>query len=151
MFGGLNMTLLVDLSGQLSNLQQATMGSSGPAGSDQPSLPRRKLQAQPRLATHEVEQLLDAYRAGSSATELSAVFGIHRTTALDHLARNGVDRRVNSRRLDDEEVAKAADMYRRGLSLAVVGRLLAVNATTVARELRAAGVELRPRRGRLAP
>jgi hypothetical protein len=112
-----------------------------------PSAPRRKAQTQRRLAPDEVRQLIDAYRGGASANELSATFGIHRTTALDHLARNGIERRTNARKLNDEQVARASQMYRLGSSLSVVANHFRVNAATVAKELRAAGVELRPRRG----
>jgi hypothetical protein len=100
-----------------------------------------------RLGTEEIQQLLTAYQDGATANQLAESFGVHRTTALDHLARNGVARRINVRKLDDHQVAIAADLYRAGKSLVTVAQHLGVNASTIARELRAACVELRPRRG----
>ena len=137
----------MDLGTQLSNPQQVAIQVGSASAGAPRSLPRRSLQTQRRLSTDEVSQLLDAYRDGASANELSTAFGIHRTTALDHLARNGVGRRINTRKLNDEQVVKASEMYRLGLSLSAVAQHFGVNASTISRELRAAGVELRPRRG----
>jgi transposase-like protein len=85
--------------------------------------------------------LLDDYRSGATVADLVAVFEIHRTTALSHLARHGVNRRVNALKLTDEQAARAVEMYYLGQSLAKVALHFGVNAATISRELRAAPAE----------
>ena len=89
----------VDLSTQLSNPAQASLRLRKTAAcSDCAIGERRTLQAQRRLSQDEIRELVDAYRAGSSAEVLAKAFGIHRTTVLADLERSGVERRVNDRR-----------------------------------------------------
>ncbi len=78
--------------------------------------------------------------------DLPGKYGIHRTTVLLHLERNGVSRRPSTRKLTDDDVAMAAAAYAVGDSLATVGARLDVNASTVARAFRRAGLPIRPRR-----
>jgi DNA-binding CsgD family transcriptional regulator len=43
----------------------------------------------PRLRPEQVNELVQAYESGKSATELAREFGINQQTALDHLHRRG--------------------------------------------------------------
>lgn len=47
---------------------------------------------QRRLAPTDLDDLLDAYRAGATITQLAVEFSIHRTTVASHLDRHGVPR-----------------------------------------------------------
>ena len=84
------------------------------------------------------------YKRGESTRQLAAAFEINRTTVLDHLVREGVQRRANSRLMSDAQVTVAARLYLAGSSLAVLGRRFGVNAETVRTELRKAGIARRP-------
>ena len=98
-----------------------------------------------RLENHEVDDLVEAYRNGSTVYELAHAFGIHRNTVSATLDRRGVPRR-NSK-LTGDSVGRATDLYASGLSLAAVGGELGVHASTVASALRRGGVQPRPRAG----
>ena len=47
---------------------------------------------QRRLSPTDLDDLLDAYRAGATINQLAAEFGIHRATVATHLDRQGVPR-----------------------------------------------------------
>src|ERR1700694_497366 len=67
--------------------------------------PKRKL----HLASEQVEAIVADYRAGSTAKELGAKFGIHRSTVSGLLKRRGVT--LRSRSLGAKEVANAIELY----------------------------------------
>jgi len=94
-----------------------------------------------------VDELVAAYRGGSSIRELVAQFGVNRTTALEHLKRRGVARRPATRKLTDEQVQEAAEFYRAGNSLVATGEQFGVDGSTIKREFERFGVETRARRG----
>lgn len=104
-------------------------------------------QRQNRLKPDEVTALCDEYRSGKSVRELAARYQIHRTTVLDHLNRNGVERRPNRKKLVGARLEKAARLYQKGNSLDAVGKRLDVDAATVRRSLYSIGIQIRPRRG----
>jgi len=88
-----------------------------------------------QLSAVEVDELVKAYRAGSSAQVLADQFVIHRTTVLLHLERRGVPRRVNKRKMNDEQVEEMRQLRRLGLSYNELGRRYGVSADTVKREI----------------
>jgi DNA invertase Pin-like site-specific DNA recombinase len=108
-------------------------------------VPRVTGQAQHRLEPGEVAALVQRYQAGESTRMLATAFGIHQRTAIEHLARHGVDRRSNARKLNDEQVAEAARLYRAGTTLNELERRYGVSSETVRWELARAGVRRRPR------
>lgn len=141
--------IMVDLLGQLSNplsiplvvVDQVT----------EPLIatrrPPRARQAQVRLTESEVDDLLDARLAGASILELASIFGIGRTTVMNHLRRRGVPTVEASLRWDEETLAAAIRAYNNGNSLSVIGQQYSLDPATIRRRLLAAGVILRPRRG----
>lgn len=99
-----------------------------------------------RLDAHEIDALVDGYRAGLTVYELACRFRIHRSTVSLILERQGVSRRY--RRLEGERFSQAEKLYLAGRSLSQIGDELGVNRSTVALALKKAGVQLRPRPGR---
>jgi DNA-binding CsgD family transcriptional regulator len=97
------------------------------------------------LSATEVAALVDDYRAGATAVELASRFGIHRTTVVHHLQRNGVTMR--GRGLDEGQVDHAVQLYRQGWSLARIGARLGVDAHTVRTALLGRGVQMRSTHG----
>jgi hypothetical protein len=106
---------------------------------------------QRRLSPTDIDDLLDAYRAGATINQLAVAFRVHRTTVAGHLDRSGVPRHSEQTAWDDEILKQAADLYATGLSLADVAHQFGVDAQTVANRFRRAGVAVRPRRGWTSP
>lgn len=102
-------------------------------------------QAQRRVTPAEVDALTMLYRDGATIEALATMFGLHRTTVMEHLDRENVERR--RRGLDNDEIARAAELYAAGDSLATVGKTLGVDGATIRRAVLAAGAAIRPRRG----
>jgi hypothetical protein len=125
----------------VSHLRAILAGQNDSRVSDR-SRPARQVQR--RLYTDEVLRLVSAYTQGDTINELATTFGIHRTTALVHLERQGAPRRSGT---VTRNINEATRLYEDGWSLARVGEHFAVDGETVRRPLRAAGVTLRPRRG----
>lgn len=100
-------------------------------------------QSQRRLKPTQVDELVAMYASGSSVVVVAECFGINRETAMLHLDRRGVGRRVNVRKLDDETVRAAAERYRAGDRMDALCRDFGVNSTTLRSELAKAGVALR--------
>lgn len=82
-----------------------------------------------------------SYRAGTSTTELSASFGIHRRTVVVHLHRQGVTLRRDG--LAAKHTADAVRLYGEGLSLAEIATIYGTTARTIRAALLARGVEMR--------
>ena len=143
----------MDLIGRLSNppYNFGRMIDQMPNIRKRPPRPRKQRNdAQPsqrRLSDDERRGIIDGYCEGSSVTELTKTFGLHRTTVLSILERNDVPRRPNRPKLNESEVAQAKALYQSGHSLARVGARLDVDPSTVANTLKRSGVILRPRRG----
>lgn len=105
-------------------------------------------QVQRRLSPDDVAELVAHYQAGVRVPDLIEQYGIHRTTVLEHLRRQGVLRSPDTRKLTDADAAEAAELYRAGWSLARVGKQYGVTASTIRREFLLAGIVIRPRLGR---
>jgi DNA-binding MarR family transcriptional regulator len=157
----------VDLKGRLSNLSRA-VGSLAQQGSqrscqleDEPrtsdsgprtgsasgaSKQRGRLSnpVQRRLTDNEIDDLVTQYQAGATIDVLAEKMGLHRTTVIDQLERQGVPRR-SPRKLTDEVVSSAVRRYTSGETLAEIAEHLHVSPTTLTRELRLAGTTIRPR------
>ena len=106
---------------------------------------------QRRLSPTDIDDLIAAYRAGATISQLAVEFGIHRTTVAGHLDRRGLPRRSEQTAWDDETLTQAAELYATGLSLADVADQFGIDAQTVANRFRRAGVAVRPRRGWTSP
>ena len=102
---------------------------------------------QPRLSPTDLDDLLEAYKAGATINQLAVEFGIHRTTVAGHLDRHGVPRHSELTVWDDDILRDAAEMYATGLSLTDVAHQFGIDAQTVANRFRRAGVAVRARRG----
>ena len=103
--------------------------------------------AQRRLSPTDIDDLISAYQAGATISQLAVEFGVHRTTVAGHLDRDGVARHNEQRTWDDEILIQAAELYSTEWSLADVADQFGVDAQTVANRFRRAGVAVRPRRG----
>lgn len=108
---------------------------------------QRPRQKQRRLAHDQIADLLVKYTDGTSVVALAEEYGIHRTTVMEILEREGIPRRPCTRRMTDDDVARAAVQYAAGQSLAVVGEAFGVSPKTVAREFARAGIATRPQPG----
>ena len=102
---------------------------------------------QRRLSPSDIDDLVNAYRAGATISQLAAEFGVHRTTVAGHLDRHGVRRHSEQTAWGDELLERASELYATGLSLADVADQFGIDAQTVANRFRRAGVPVRPRRG----
>ena len=108
---------------------------------------RRTVQRQRRLTPAEVVCLAQEYAAGATVKRLADRYGVHRTTVLVHLERQGVSRRRCVRRMSGDDVDEAARLYQLGYSLKRTAERFSVDAETLRREFMKAGVSVRPRRG----
>ena len=91
--------------------------------------------------------MLADYVSGHSVSKISNSYDLHRTTVLEHLKRNGVDRRRHVRKLTNDQVQEASVLYATGISLVDVAAHFDVNEGTIRREFAKAGIAVRPRRG----
>ena len=98
-------------------------------------------QAQNRLCSDKVSELVCAYNNGATIKELQAQFGVSRTAVMCHLKRNGVDTRY--RVLSEEQISEAAMLYDAGQSLAAVAREFDVSPKTVFSAFKRAGISTR--------
>lgn len=141
----------MDLLGQLSNpSDQVSEGISSlgdrrpPAITSSSGVHGRRPR---RLTRAQVTALIDAYRLGATVKDLACEYGVHRATVMDHLRRNEIPRRSDTRRWTPDQLREATDLYHQGNSIRVLGERYHLDPSTVARRLRRAGVQLRPRRG----
>lgn len=102
---------------------------------------------QRRLSPTDVNDLIEAYQAGATISQLALDFGVQRTTVTAHLDHHGVPRHREHMAWDDRTLDEAAELYAAGRSLADVGEQFGIDAQTVANRFRRAGVAVRPRRG----
>ena len=121
--------------------------SEDPAGRPREEKGRLSNPSQRRLSPTDVDDLIAAYEAGSSISQLAVDFSVHRTTVTAHLDRHQIPRHHERVTWDDGTLREAAEMYASGLSLADVAERFGVDAQTVANRFRRAGVRVRPRRG----
>ena len=106
---------------------------------------------QRRLSPTAVVDLVEAYQADSTISQLAVDFGVHRTTVAGDLDRRGVPRHSEQTAWNHEILTRAAEPYATGLSLADVANQFGIDAQTVANRFRRAGVPVRPRRGWTSP
>ena len=100
-------------------------------------------QAQKRLDPGQVARLIADYEAGEPVNDLAVAYGIHRSTVLDHLKRQGIRRRRS--RLTFSDIEKIVGLYAAGESVEAIAFELRIGATTVRRALVKARVGLRRR------
>ncbi len=98
-------------------------------------------QVQRRLRPEEIEELIAAYLAGSTALTLAGKYSIHRTTVLALLERHQVSRR--GRVLTPDHIERAVSSYASGRSCASIAKELQVNPETVRQALLKTGVVMR--------
>jgi DNA-binding transcriptional ArsR family regulator len=96
-----------------------------------------------QLSPDEIHALVEAHRSGLAVGQISAQFGLHRSTVGRHLAACGINTR--SLLLAPEEVKEATALYRSGKKLQDLARLYDVSVTTINRILVDHGVEMRPK------
>jgi lambda repressor-like predicted transcriptional regulator len=97
-----------------------------------------------QLKPREVDEMVQAYEAGSTPNELATRFRVHRTTVTANLRRRGVVIRETVPRLRREDVDEAAALYRGGWSLSQLGAKFRVSSPTMSQALRKVGVTVRP-------
>ncbi|MEV6768778.1 hypothetical protein AB0N05_09155 [Nocardia sp. NPDC051030] len=151
---------LVDLAGRYSNradLQKlettrAKIDAGRPSG-----LPRRRKQQRAdhpreprkierRLTTTTVEELIQAYRDGTSTAQLAAHYGISKTAVLTMLTNREVPRRYQS--MTTADIDHADLLYLAGHSLVSCSKLTGFPASTIRDALRERGTPMRPAGGR---
>jgi hypothetical protein len=98
-----------------------------------------------RLEPVVVAKLIAEYEAGTSTTQLAALFELSKGAVLTLLHEAGVPMR--RRPLTDQELADARQLYESGLSLVAVGERIGRHHTTVHLSLRRAGVVRRASQG----
>jgi DNA-binding transcriptional ArsR family regulator len=94
-----------------------------------------------RLEDDQVDQLVGAFIAGATITQLVDRFKVHRTTVMAHLRRRGVPRLGE---WSPAQVSHVASRYESGETLDEIAATLEIDPRTVGRQLRRAGVRLRP-------
>lgn len=105
--------------------------------------PRRFRQLRPE----EVDELVEAYRAGATARKLGGLFGIHPKTVGKHLRARGID--TTPPGLAPEHIPTAIHLYEdQGWSLARIADRFGTTPNTVWRRLLEAGVTIRDPQGR---
>ena len=125
----------------------AERSSSAPEPGDLEEKGQLSNPVQRRLSRGVVDELAHLYVEGASIDALARRYGIHRTTIIAHLDRQGVPRRRVARKMTDTLVALASERYAEGPSLAAVASELGIHPRTLAREFRRAGTPIRARRG----
>jgi DNA-binding CsgD family transcriptional regulator len=101
----------------------------------------RTRQAQRRLTSEQIDQLVGDYEAGDSMQNLARIWRLHRTTVADHLRRAGVV--VRDRGIPAEKIDEAIRLYSEGCSCQRLAKLYGCNSETVRQALKRAGVSLR--------
>lgn len=94
-----------------------------------------------RLKPEQRADLVRAYTAGSTVRELAEQLGMHRTTVVAHLRRDGVPLRPHG--LSPNQLNDSIRLYQSGWSLRRIGARYGCNAETVRTSLRRLGVQLR--------
>ena len=97
-------------------------------------------QAQKRLDSNGVAELVAAYAAGGRVKKLATEFGIHRDTVHNILKREGVLRQPG---IEPDELPEVVRLYEAGGSMARLAAEFDVSPSTVNRALRKAGTPIR--------
>ena len=106
--------------------------------SERPREPRKIAR---RLSRTTVEQLINAYRDGTSTAQLATRFGISKTAILTLLNNRDVPRRFQSMLADD--IDNVERLYLAGHSLASCSRLTGFAASTIRDALHERGTPMR--------
>jgi len=140
---------MVDLIGQLSNPSSilCVVDSTQDDVPVPPQLSPGPRQVQVRLTPGEVDNLVQARKAGESILKLAETFGVGRTTVMRHLRRRGIPTVDEALQWDDTTLAAAIDAYNNGNSLAQIGQQMGIGRSAVRNRLLNAGVTMRPRPG----
>lgn len=93
-------------------------------------------QAQRRLGSTEITDLVRAYRLGASIDQLAEAFGVNRTTVNAHLDREGMDRPRRLGKLSFAQIQEAGEQYLAGASITQMSGQLGVDEETLRRALR---------------
>ena len=137
----------VELLGRYSNQNIVTRLRqilAGEGRDNPPAPPTRPTRRNQSLNPDQVRELLTAYGAGTPIDRVADDFGIHRTTALNIVKREGVPRRW---RTIDAHLEEARELYNSGLSMAKVGQHFGVSMDAVREAFLRHGVPIRPRNG----
>jgi DNA-directed RNA polymerase specialized sigma24 family protein len=94
-----------------------------------------------QLRPDEVDELVAAYKAGTTARELAARFGIHRMTVGKHLRSCGID--TTPPGMTPDQLTNATMLYETGEPLSRISDTLKVPQSTLREHLLAAGVKMR--------
>ena len=125
-------------------LKQVALAKAGCVRPIQPSIDdeheavSQLRQQHKRLTDAEIDQLVIAYREGSTVLELAARFDCDRKTVLRFLKLHCVETRY--RRLNEEQIDEAVELYGRGTSLAKLGTRFGVDPKTVKARLLGRGL-----------
>ena len=103
--------------------------------------PSRLRQAQRRLTSEQVGQLVEEYRAGDSMKALAARWALHRSTVAGHLRHAGVQLRRQG--LSEEQLREGVRLYTEGWSLQRLAERYWCDAETVRTHLTQAGLNMR--------
>ena len=100
-----------------------------------------------RLTAEQIDELVDAYKAGATAKELGERFKIHKTTVGKHLRARGVDTTPPS--ITPEDIPKIIWLYEKQYwSTERIAIKLNTSARSVRSRLLEAGVKMRDTHGR---
>ena len=102
--------------------------------------PRRFRQT---MDSAEIDDLVEAYKAGTSIKDLADEIGINRSTILKKLQGMGIPRRYPA--LDQGQCQEVCHLYERGLNSTEISQMFDVSPDTVLRAIRRGGVEVRRR------
>ncbi|WP_067540398.1 hypothetical protein [Nocardia crassostreae] len=108
--------------------------------------PREPREIDRRLSLATIDDLINAYRDGTSTAQLSTHFGISKTAVLTLLNSRKVPRRFQS--IPADHIDNIERLYLAGHSLASCSRLSGFPASTIRDALRQRGTPMRPAGGR---
>ena len=91
----------------------------------------------------EIDDLAEAYKAGTSIKDLAGEFEVDRSTILKYLQGMDIQRRRPA--LDSEQCKEVCRLYQGGLNSSEIGQIFNVSPDTVLRALRRARVRIRNR------
>jgi DNA invertase Pin-like site-specific DNA recombinase len=91
----------------------------------------------------ELDDLVEAYKAGTSIRDLADEFEIDRSTILKYFQGMDIPRRYPA--LDPEQCEEVCRLYEGGLNSTEIGEMFEVSADTVLRTLRRNGLTPRVR------
>jgi DNA-binding CsgD family transcriptional regulator len=117
-------------------LEIVPSGQSGPNS----GVPRRIRRT---LDPAELEDLAEAYKAGTSIKDLAELLETNRSTILKHLQRLDIPRRYPA--LDSDQCDEVCRLYQSGLNSSEIAPLFEVSTDTVLRALHRSGIDTRTR------